>query len=469
MSSDSFQTVHPANGEVIHTYKYFSSLEIEKAIESAWQKFHSFKTKAVSVKSDQLRLLARELRKDSEALGRLITLEMGKALKDSLAEIEKCASACEYFADNLEKFLAAEEVKSNYQKSFVVKDPMGPVFAIMPWNFPIWQTIRFAAPAVGIGNPILLKHSNVTAGTAEKLEEIFNRVEKGLLANLRIDHEQAAHVIADKRVRGVTLTGSTRAGREIAATAGKHLKKAVLELGGSDAYIVFADANIEKAAQVCAAARMVNNGQSCIAAKRFLVEKSIYPQFIKAFEKEFLKFSWGDPFLPEHQVGSLASKKFQKQLLEQCRSLEKSGAQKIFDCGKDFDFDGGDSFFPPRAYKVSSELDQAFQDEFFGPVALVFEFENEAEAIGLANKSPYGLGGALFTEDLKRAYRLSRQLEAGFLVINEQVKSDARLPFGGVKDSGYGRELSLYGFNEFCNIKTIGLAGDLSALSRGLE
>lgn len=463
MSTDSFQTVHPPTGEVIHTYSFDSSLQIEKKIESAWQSFHAFKSKSVPTRQKQLRSLAQEFRQSSPSLARLITLEMGKPLKDSEAEIEKCAQGCEYFAENLEAFLKPQELKAHYKSSWVVKDSLGPVLAIMPWNFPLWQTLRFAAPAIGIGNPILLKHSSLTAGTAEKIAEIFDRVEKGLLLNLRLSHEQTAAVIADKRVRAVSLTGSTQAGQVVAGLAGKHLKKTVLELGGSDAYLVFNDAEIEKAAQICAQARMTNNGQSCIAAKRFLIEKKVLPDFLRAFENALANYRPGDPFLSETKVGSLASKKFQKQLLQQCLELEKGGAEKVFDLDKNFEFKESNAYFPARVYRVNREQDQAFQDEFFGPVALIFEFQGEKEALALCNQSPYGLGGAVFSKDLDKAYRVARQMEAGFIAINEQVKSDPRLPFGGVKNSGYGRELSLYGFNEFCNIKSLGFgSGEFS-------
>lgn len=460
MSSESFQTQNPATGEKLATYTHLSASEVEKRVENAFQSFHLAKSQTVREKSQQLKALGQGLRSHSAELSRLMTLEMGKALKDSLAEIEKCAVTFDYFAENLERFLSAEDVKSNYAKSKIVKDSLGPVLAIMPWNFPVWQVIRFAAPAVGIGNPILLKHADLCAGVAEKMEQIFREVDPNLLYNMRIDHTQAATLIGDKRVRGVTLTGSAKAGREVAATAGQHLKKSVLELGGSDAYVVFADSDVSKAGEICAKARMTNNGQSCVAAKRFIVEKSVRAQFVKSFTETLQKMPWGDPLKMETQVGSLASKKFQKQLFEQCQALEKGGSEKIFDFDSKFDFTKADAFFPSRIYLARKDQDMAFKEEFFGPVALVFDFENETEALGLANRSIYGLGGAVFTGDLERGEKFARGMEAGFIAINDQVKSDARLPFGGVKDSGYGRELSLYGFNEFCNIKTLGIGGE---------
>ena len=387
-----------------------------------------------------------------------MTLEMGKAIKDSLAEVEKCAVAFDFFAENLSSLLSPESVKTAYAKSAIVKDSIGPVLAVMPWNFPLWQVTRFAAPAVGIGNPILLKHADISAGTAEMIAEIFDHVSPGLLYNFRIDHDQAAKVIEDRRCAAVTLTGSARAGREIAQTAGKFLKKTVLELGGSDAYVVFADADVDKAARICAQARMTNNGQSCVAAKRFIVHASVLARFMTGFEKTVRELGFGDPTNEKTANGSLAAKKFQTQLLEQCATIEKAGARKLFDLADDLKFNFADpgAFFPARAYLVTPDIEQVFTDEFFGPVALVLSFDHEAEAIEIANRSVYGLGGAVFSKNEVSAEAFARLMEAGFIAINDQVRSDPRLPFGGVKDSGYGRELSHYGFDEFCNIKTLG-------------
>ena len=457
--ADSFQTTDPATGATLQKFKHLSSAQIETILSEAHSEYLKAKTKTVSLKSDQLKKLAQGFRKHQKDLAKIMTLEMGKPLKDSLSEIEKCAVTCEYFAENLSKFLSGEDVKANYAKSEIVKDSIGPILAVMPWNFPVWQVIRFAAPAVGIGNPILLKHADLTAGSAEKIVEIFDEVAPGLMYNMRIDHDQAAEVIADRRVSAVTLTGSARAGREIAQVAGKNLKKAVLELGGSDAYVVFADSDVEKSAEICAKARMVNNGQSCVAAKRFIVEKSVLPKFLEQFNKTLQSMKIGDPLNEETAVGSLAAKKFQEQLIQQCAQLEKAGGEKLLDlAGKPgFESPPDGAFFPARVYKVSKKTEMAFTEEFFGPVALVFEFSSEDEALEIANKSIYGLGGAVFSKDVDRAKKFARLMEAGFIAINDSVKSDAHLPFGGVKDSGYGRELSHYGFNEFCNIKTLGI------------
>lgn len=453
-----FETINPATGDTLQSYQHLSSEQIESILATAYASYLKAKSKSIPEKVEQLKKIGEGFRKHKTELARLMTLEMGKALKDSVSEVEKSAGAFDYFAENLPKFLADEPVKANYAKSEIVKDSIGPILAIMPWNFPLWQVVRFAAPAVGIGNPILLKHSDLTAGSANKIVEIFDEVAPGLAFNMRIDHEQAAKVIADRRVFAVTLTGSARAGREVAKVAGENLKKAVLELGGSDAYVVFADSDVEKSAEICAQARMVNNGQSCVAGKRFVVERSVYPQFLKKFNETLAKMKVGNPLDEQTQVGSLASKKFQKQLLEQCEKIEKAGAEKVFDLAETAGTSDAfkNAFFPARVYKVSKSLDLAFTEEFFGPVALVFTFETEEEALETANKSIYGLGGAVFRKDETKAKAFARKMECGFVGINDQVKSDAHLPFGGVKDSGFGRELSPYGFNEFCNIKTLG-------------
>jgi succinate-semialdehyde dehydrogenase/glutarate-semialdehyde dehydrogenase len=459
MESNSFQTVNPATGEVLKSYQHFQAHEIEKNIQAAFLSYRKSQSKSVDLKSQQLRLLAQSLRSHAPELARQMTLEMGKAIKDSYAEIEKCAVCCDFFSDSLKSLLAPEEVKSVYNRSYIAKDSMGPVLAIMPWNFPIWQVIRFAAPAVGIGNPILLKHADQMAGCAEMIQMIFDQVEKGLLFNMRIDHDQASQIIADPRVRAVTLTGSAKAGQEVGSVAARNLKKSVLELGGSDAYVVFPEAQVVRAAQTCAKARMVNNGQSCVAAKRFIVHKSVLSDFITNFKLTVQSLRRGDPLNPETQVGSLAHKRFQIQLLEQCAELEKQGGEKIWDASVEekFDFSAPGAFFPPRIYKANKQSNFFFREELFGPVALIFDFESEEEALDLCNRSIYGLGGAVFSQDLAKAERFARRMETGFVGINDQVKSDPHLPFGGVKSSGYGRELSHYGFHEFCNIKSIGI------------
>ncbi len=451
------ETVNPFNGQILASYDYIKDSDIEKEIQFAFQCYKKAQDKPLDLRAKQLKALASGLRENKAKLAIMMTREMGKVLADSETEIEKCAVTADYFAENLPTFAADETLKAQYPHSKIVKNSMGPLFAIMPWNFPLWQIIRVLVPAIGVGNPVILKHADATTGTAKILHEICHQIETGLLLHLLLTHEQAAQVIAHPKVRAVTLTGSAKAGREIAAVAGKNLKKSVLELGGSDAYIVLEDADIEKAAKICAAARMVNNGQSCVAGKRFIVQSAVFDQFLKKFTEEISQFKMGNPEDRQFKVGPLASKKFQKGLLEQCEMLESLGAKKVFDADPKFNFKAADAFFPARIYQVDSKLDQAHSEEFFGPVALVFSFFNDEEALEIANKSIYGLGGAVFSRDLLRAEKIARKMECGIVAINDQVKSDARMPFGGVKDSGFGRELSLYGFNEFSNIKSLGI------------
>lgn len=459
MKKTKFYTYDPFTNHVLQTYQHLDSDEIETQVSLAFRAYHDNKLKSVSTKALHLQKIAAALRGHASLLAEIITLETGKAIKSSFEEIEKSAKTYDYFSENLETLLSAQSVHSTYSKSVVVKDSIGPILAIMPWNFPVWQLTRFAAPSVGIGNPILLKHSEITAGTAKLITDIFNDIEPGLIFNMCIDHNQANSLIADSRIRGVTLTGSTAAGRAVAETAGKHLKKCVLELGGSDAYVIFKDADIKKAASLCAEARMVNNGQSCVAGKRFIVEKTVLTEFCTEFNLELKKYKFDDPKKLDTRVGTLSAKKFQKQLLDQCKSLEETGsAKKIFDLADpvNYDFSTPAAFFPARAYYVENTEPKFFNEEFFGPVALLTSFETESEALSIANKSVFGLGGAVFSSDTQRAESFARKMEAGFVAINDFVKSAPNLPFGGVKDSGFGRELGSYGFNEFCNIKTLG-------------
>lgn len=458
MKSD-FSTTNPATGEKLQDYQFIAETELEKQLQAGFEFWKKDRSPPVKERTDFLEALAKEFRSSSAELGKLMTLEMGKPISDSLAEIEKSAVTFDYFSQELEKMRAPIQVKAQYVQSQIVKDSWGPILAVMPWNFPLWQITRVAVSSVGIGNPIFLKHSEITAGTAVKIQEIFDRVKPGLLTNLRINHDQAAKVIQDPRIRGVSLTGSARAGREIGSLAAKSLKKTVLELGGSDAYLVFQDADVEKAAKICATARMTNNGQSCVAAKRFIVDRKVKENFLSSFAGHIASLKRGDPLSKETKVGSLAHKKFQTQLLDQCKKLEKEGAKKILDLSEtqsDFGIDQG-AFFPARVYEVSKDSKLIEQEEFFGPVALVVESSNDEEAVQMANNCVYGLGGAIFSRNLKRAELLAHQMECGFVAINEQVKSDARMPFGGVKESGYGRELSGFGFDEFCNVKSLGI------------
>lgn len=460
MAQTSFTTVNPATGEKLREYHYLQEAELENEIADSFEYWHDFKKTKVSTRTDLLLRIAQGLRSAEDQMAKLMAEEMGKPLKDGRAEIEKCAVTCEYFASHAEEFLATHTVDANYTRAKIVKESLGPILAIMPWNFPLWQVIRFAAPAVAIGNPILLKHADITAGCAELIEKIFweSSGEEALLLNLPINHEQAAEVIADPRVRGVTFTGSARGGSQVAQVAGANLKKSVMELGGSDPYLVLADANVAAAAKTCALARVTNNGQSCVSAKRFMVHESLLEEFVHIFQSTLEAQKVGNPLAADTNLGPLAQKRFQKQLLEQCAKYLDGKEKKLFDLGLEKDISDPGAFFRARAYLISSENPAFYKEEFFGPVALIHSFKNDVDAIEMANKSVYGLGGAVFSKDLDHAEKVARQIETGFVAINDNVKSDARLPFGGVKQSGYGRELSQVGFNEFVSVKSLGIA-----------
>lgn len=439
-----FQTINPATGEVVKTYHYLSLKEIDDLVQKASHSFQLWRETLPERRAEALRKLAENLREHKYDLSQLMNMEMGKSIDDGLAEIEKCAVTCEYFAEKGPGFLKPQPTTANYTESEIRFEPLGIIFSIMPWNFPFWQFIRFAAPSIMIGNVILLKHADLTAGCGAKIAELCrNLFSEPIVFNLHIDHAEAARLIHKPEVRGVTFTGSTRGGREVAVVAAAALKKTVLELGGSDAYVILADANIEKAAKICAKGRMINNGQSCIAAKRFIVHRDVFENFVQKMKTELASF----------QTAPLASQKFQTQLQNQVEKLRGLGGKVVL--GGEVPLHVG-AFYPPTLVVFEKDHPAIHQEEVFGPVALVLRAENEDEAFTMANSSPYGLGGGVFSENTERAKELAaKKMEAGFVVVNDFVKSDARLPFGGVKDSGYGRELSMYGFHEFCNIKTV--------------
>lgn len=439
-----FQTINPATGEVVQTYHYLTLKQTDAIVEKAAHSLQAWREVSVERRAQALNQLANNLREHKKELATLMNQEMGKTVNDGIAEIEKCATACDYFAEKGPELLKPQHITANYAASEVRFEPMGIIFSIMPWNFPFWQFIRFAAPSIMIGNVILLKHADLTAGCAAKIEELCKHIyDEQIVFNLHIDHAIAAHLIEHPKVRGITFTGSTRGGKEVSKTAGAALKKIVLELGGSDPYIVLADANIEKAAKVCAQGRMINNGQSCIAAKRFIVHKDVYENFVKQMKAE----------LATYPTGPLAAVKFQSQLQEQVDRMKALGGEVLL---------GGaipqkvGAFYPPSMIAFNSNHPDIHKEELFGPVALVIRAESEDEAFAIANASPYGLGGGIFSSNAERAQELvAKKMESGFVVVNDFVKSDARLPFGGVKDSGHGRELGSFGFYEFCNVKTI--------------
>ena len=411
-------------------------------------------------RAEWLEAVARDLEKDKDALARLMAEEMGKPVRDGRAEVEKCAWGCRHYAQHAESYLAPEVVETDPgTRSVIVCRPLGPVLAIMPWNFPLWQVLRFAAPSLMAGNPVLLKHAPNVPGCARAIEAIIRRAgfPAGSLVNLPIAHEDAERVIADPRVQGVTLTGSTRAGRQVAEIAGRHLKKCVLELGGSDPYLVLADADIAKAAKTCATSRLLNSGQTCIAAKRFLVVEEVHDEFVSCLREALDEAVMGDPLEEATTIGPMARFDLRDTVAEQVAKSIAGGAECLV--GGCVPADGLfalGAYYPPTLLVGVKPGMPAFDEEVFGPVAAVVRVADEAEAIAMANQSSFGLGAAVFTRDLERGEEIAQQLiEAGAVAVNRLVASDPRLPFGGIKESGFGRELGAYGIREFVNIKTV--------------
>ena len=408
-------------------------------------------------RAERLRAAARVLRERKDAYARTMSLEMGKPLAQGVGEAEKCAWVCDYYAEHAERFLADQPRETDASKAFVRFDPIGPVLAIMPWNFPFWQVFRFAAPALMAGNAGLLKHAPNVTRCALEIEAIFHEAgfPEGLFRALILANEAAAAVIADPRVRAVTLTGSDRAGSQVAEQAGRHLKKTVLELGGSDPFIVLGDADVEQAARSAAEARLLNSGQSCIAAKRFIVVEPVADRFLDAFVAAMRAQRMGDPLAPDTQIGPQARYDLRANLHRQVEESVRRGARLLL--GGTLP-EGPGFFYAPTVLAAVEQGMPAFDEEVFGPVAAVIRVKDEAQGVRAANASRYGLGAAVWTGDPTRGERLARELEVGSVFVNGLVKSDPRLPFGGIKRSGYGRELSEYGLKEFVNIKTVWVA-----------
>lgn len=395
------------------------------------------------------------LKSRKEELARLMALEMGKVMKEGIAEIEKCAWACEYYAQNAESMLENETIETQYSRSFVSYQPLGTILAVMPWNFPFWQVFRFLAPTLMAGNTAVLKHASNVPGCAMAIEELFREAgfPENVFRTLLVGSKLVENVIRHPAIKAVSLTGSTPAGRSVAAIAGSELKKCVLELGGSDPYIILKDAELEKSAKICATGRLLNAGQSCIGAKRFIVVDEIYFEFLEYFTDEMNQVVFGDPFHPETTMGPLAKKDLRDELHQKVVNSVKSGAEIVL--GGEIPNRKG-AFYPPTILENVKPGMPAYDEELFGPVASVIRVKDEAEAIKVANDTEFGLGAAVFTRDLKKGENIAeKQLEAGCCFVNDFVKSDPRLPFGGVKTSGYGRELSVNGIKEFMNVKTV--------------
>lgn len=457
------KTINPTTGDIIKSYDLFNEREISEKIENAHQAFLTWKETDFKKREECMLHLARSLQEKKQTLAKLIVQEMGKPISLALSEIEKCAWVCEHFAKEAENYLAPRSIQTEMKKTFVCYKPLGTVFAIMPWNFPFWQVFRFAAPTIMAGNAAILKHAPITTGSGNQIAALF--LEAGFPDNLFqhfiLDNALAARVIAHPRIVAVTLTGSNRAGSEVSSTASKYLKKSVLELGGNDPYIVLDDANLTIAAKAIVNSRLNNCGQVCIAAKRIIAVSSIYEELIKAIKPLMETFTMGDPSNLETKLGPMAREDLRTNLHKQVidsinlgAKLEKGGQ---IPNGKGY-------YYPPTLLTNVRQGMPAFDDELFGPVISVIEARDETHAIELANESVYGLAACVFTQDLAKGERIARdQIEAGTCFVNALVSSDPRVPFGGIKQSGFGRELSLEGILEFVNIKTVSIYDETSA------
>ena len=449
------EAINPATGEQIGSYEEHTDDEIDRTLETATETFEEWRDRPLREREELLASAADVLRENKQRYAETMTKEMGKPISQAVGEVEKCAWACDHYAEYAGSYLEAEQFPSPPGTEVrTVHDPLGPVLAVMPWNFPFWQVIRFAAPYLTAGNVGVLKHASNVPGCAMALEEVFEEAgyPEGAFQTLLVGSDRMDDVIADDRIRAATLTGSGPAGRAVAETAGRHLKKTVLELGGSDPFIVLDDADLDSAVETGVVARTLNGGQSCIAAKRFVLHDAIAEEFTDRLVAEFEELTVGDPMDEDTDVGPQADPDLMADLHEQVEASVEAGAT-VLTGGEPLDRDG--AYYPPTVLTDIPRGCPADTEETFGPVAAVYTVDEEEEAIELANATRFGLGASLWTEDRDRGRRLARGIDAGCVYINELTKSDPRIPFGGVKDSGYGRELSEGGIKEFVNRKTV--------------
>ena len=445
------ESKNPYTGEVIEKFKELTKPEINDALENADARFKKWRKTSFKERADLMKNAAAELKKNKAAYAKDISLEMGKPITQAVAEIEKCAWVCEYYAENAEEHLADKNIKTDASKSYVSYEPIGVVLAVMPWNYPFWQVFRFAAPALMAGNIGVLKHASNVMRSANNIQKVFERAgfPKACFQNLVLGSSKMEDVIKDKRVKAVTLTGSKPAGSAVASTAGSEIKKSVLELGGSNALVVFKDASISESVETCVQARFQNTGQSCIAGKRLLLHEGIADDFMEEFLKQTRELKSGDPLDEETFIGTLAREDLAEDLEKQIQDSVKAGA-KIVLGGK-----RNKAYLEPTVLTGVTPEMSMFKEETFGPAIGVTLFKDEKEAVELVNSSDFGLGVSIFTEDMEFAEKLVPEFEDGAVFVNELVKSDPRLPFGGTKISGYGRELSEDGIKEFVNKKTV--------------
>jgi succinate-semialdehyde dehydrogenase / glutarate-semialdehyde dehydrogenase len=450
-------SVNPATGEVVKTFQPLSESEIEKKVQQAVATFKAERNTPFAERSKRMLRAAEILERDKDKFGHLMTLEMGKTYKSAVAEAVKCTSACRYYAENIERFMADEVVETGAKKSFIRYLPIGPILAVMPWNFPFWQVIRFAAPALMAGNVGLLKHASNVPQCALAIESIFLEAgfPEGAFQALLIGSSQVDALLNDARIVAATLTGSEQAGIQVGVGAAKRIKKVVLELGGSDPFIVMPSADLETAVSTAVQARVQNNGQSCIAAKRFIVAKSIADEFERRFVAKMKNLQVGDPFDDKTELGPLATPDAVKGLDEDVHKTLDAGA-RLLTGGHPLERKG--NYYAPTVLTNVPKGSPAYSEEFFGPVASIFRVKDQSEAIRVANDVRFGLGASAWTNDEKEQQRFINELEAGMVFINKMVASDPRIPFGGVKHSGHGRELGLVGIREFLNAKTVWVA-----------
>jgi succinate-semialdehyde dehydrogenase / glutarate-semialdehyde dehydrogenase len=447
-------TINPATGQVVRTFESLTDAQIEERVERAARTFIEYRNVPFGERARKMHKVARILEDDKEVLGRLMTLEMGKPLKAAVAEAAKCATACRYYAEHAEQFLADEVVETSAKRSFIRYLPIGPVLAVMPWNFPFWQVIRFAAPALMAGNVGLLKHASNVPQCALKIEEIFRAAgfPEGAFQTLLVGSDKVDRLLNDPRIVAATLTGSEQAGIQVGMGAAKRIKKVVLELGGSDPFIVMPSADLDSAVATAVEARIINNGQSCIAAKRFIVAERIADSFEQKFVRRMEALKVGDPFDDGTELGPLATADGVTSLDADVRKTVEAGAT-LLTGGHPLPRPG--NYYAPTVLTNVPRNSPAYREELFGPVASIFRARDLDDAIRLANDSRFGLGASAWTNDERERERFVNELEAGMVFINKMVASDPRVPFGGVKQSGYGRELGVHGIREFTNIKTV--------------
>jgi succinate-semialdehyde dehydrogenase/glutarate-semialdehyde dehydrogenase len=455
-------TINPATGENLKTFVAATDREIDDALGRAARAFETHRLLSFAERSELLIRAAEILESEKENFGRLMTIEMGKPIGSAIAEAEKCAFACRYYAEHAKSFLADEPADVRDGKAWVSFQPMGVVLAVMPWNFPFWQVIRFAAPAIMAGNVGILKHASNVPQCALAIEEIFRRAgfAEGVFQTLLVESSAVAKLIADSRIAAVTLTGSEGAGRAVASAAGANLKKTVIELGGSDPFIIMPSADMGSAIETAVTARMINNGQSCIAAKRFIIHEKIYDDFMPGFVERVSALRIGDPIEPSTQLGPLATGQIRDDLEKQVEATVAAGA-KVLTGGKRIE--GPGFYYAPTVLAEIPSASPAENEELFGPVASVWKVSSVEEAITRANSTTFGLGASAWTNNVGERDQLVRELEAGLVFINGMVVSEPALPFGGVKHSGYGRELGAFGIREFVNIKSVKLARSTSS------